>query len=195
MIRATEQTSRLTAASAAILFAVFYLKDTTAQTTEWRATQDSSLGYTAYFESAPISGKFQRFSVNVSADAEGAPCAVEVVVEMDSVAMGGSDINREIRQPEWFDIAGFTQATFHSTAVIPTITGGYASIGTLTLKGVQRTISVPFDWQYTKADQATMVGELELQRLDFNIGLGDWADGDSIGLNVLVRFDLKMEKH
>jgi hypothetical protein len=39
-----------------------------------------------------------------------------------------------------------------------------------------------------------MHGELTLKRMDFDIGTGEWASGEQIGNEVLLRFDLPFER-
>ena len=44
------------------------------------------------------------------------------------------------------------------------------------------------------ADGVEMAGRVELQRLDFGIGTGEWSSGDEIGLDVTVEFRLTLQR-
>ena len=63
---------------------------------------------------------------------------------------------------------------------------------TLTLKGVERDVDVPFTWQDT-GNGPVMDGRVILQRTDFEIGSDEWASGESIGINVTVNFSILLE--
>jgi polyisoprenoid-binding protein YceI len=39
-----------------------------------------------------------------------------------------------------------------------------------------------------------MEGELNVERLQFGIGTGEWADGKTIGLGVRVKFNVRLRK-
>jgi polyisoprenoid-binding protein YceI len=70
-------------------------------------------------------------------------------------------------------------------------TDRYEARGALTLKGVEHDVSVPFRWS-DAGKTAQMRGALTLTRTDFNIGTGEWAVGDVIGLEVDVSFELTL---
>jgi polyisoprenoid-binding protein YceI len=96
-------------------------------------------------------------------------------------------------KPEWFHATRFPSAKFESTEIIADGENHFLAKGTLSLKGMQRKITVPFFWREA-GQSADMKGELVLNRADFGIGTGEWAAGNPIGLNVIVRFILKLGK-
>jgi polyisoprenoid-binding protein YceI len=173
----------------------------------------SQLTYTAFYEGAPIAGRFSDFRVAVGTDHDAVPVTVDVAVNIDSVAMGGRDIGEAIREPAWFDVERFPTANWQceqieragdpgGTAPVDSrLRGGdatagilYRGYGELRLKGVALPVSVPFSWQMLDAGTAQMQGQLELKRLDFGIGGGEWASGDEIGLAVRVEFSLTLQR-
>jgi polyisoprenoid-binding protein YceI len=106
--------------------------------------------------------------------------------------MGDSDMNDAIAAPEWFDVEGFPSAQYSSDDIVETAPGSFVAHGVLVLKGVRRDVDVPFAWSET-ASVATMRGEFTLKRTDFNIGTGEWASGEQIGSDVVLRFNLQLE--
>jgi len=161
---------------------------------DWVAGPDAGeLSYTAFYEGSPLPGRFRDFRVVVREAPGGAPAAIEVGVDVVSVTMGAGDIDEAIRAPEWFDVAGFPQASFEAASVVADGEGGYRARGLFTLKGAAREIEVPFSWRPV-ADGVEMAGRVELQRLDFGIGTGEWSSGDEIGLDVTVEFRLTLQR-
>ena len=153
----------------------------------------SKLEFVATFEKTPAPGVFKEFDTRLSFDpAKPAGGSLHVTIKVASADMNIADVNKEIRNKDWFDYAGFPQAEFHSTEVRAD-GKGYVARGTLTLKGVKQAVDVPFTFT-PSSDGATLEGELTLKRGDFGIGLGEWKATDTIGADVRVKFKVKLKK-
>jgi polyisoprenoid-binding protein YceI len=153
----------------------------------------SKLEFVATFEKTPAPGVFKEFDAHLSFDPDKpAGGHLDVTIKVTSADMGIADVNKEIRNRDWFDYAGFPQAEFHSTEVRAD-GKRYLARGTLSLKGVKQAVDVPFTWA-PSGDGATMEGELTLKRGDFGIGQGEWKATDTIGAEVKVKFKLKLKK-
>ena len=177
---------------AAVLWACLALPAVCAA--DWMAgPEDGELAYTAYYEGSPLPGRFRDYRVMVREGKDGAPAAIDVAVEVGSVTMSAGDIDEAIRAPDWFDVAGFPRASFSAASVLPDGEGGYRARGLFTLKGATREIEVPLTWRQA-ADTIAMAGRVELKRLDFGIGTGEWSSGDEIGLDVVVEFRLTLRR-
>jgi hypothetical protein len=79
-----------------------------------------------------------------------------------------------MRGDAFFDAAKFAQA--HYTATQFRALGGnrYAADGTLSLHGVTKPVTLTFTW--ASGAQPVLEGKATVNRLDFGIGSGDWAD-------------------
>jgi cytochrome b561 len=156
---------------------------------DWRMDAAASrLEFIATFEKNPAPGVFKAFDTKMSFDPQKpAGARLDVTIQVPSADMGIRDVNAAIRGPEWFDFERFPQAAFHSTDVRPVSGERYLARGTLTLKGVQRPVEVPFSWRGA-GDAATLEGELTVPRAAFGIGTGEWAATDVIGPDVKIRF-------
>jgi len=151
---------------------------------DWKMDPSGSrLEFVATFEKNAAPGVFREFDTRGKLD---------VTVKVTSADMNIADVNKEIRNKDWFDYAGFPQAEFHSTD-LRREGKGYVAHGTLTLKGVKQGVVVPFTWA-ASADGAVMEGELVLKREVFGIGLGEWKASDTIGADVKVKFKVKLKK-
>jgi len=165
-----------------------------AQGAAWKMDPSGSkLEFIATFEKTPASGVFKEFDARLRFDpAKPAGGSLDVTVKVTSADMGIADVNKEIRNKDWFDYSGFPQAEFQSTD-LRRDGNRYVARGTLALKGVKQAVEVPFTWA-ASGDGATMEGELTLKRGDFGIGLGEWKATDTIGADVRVKFKVKLRK-
>ena len=161
---------------------------------DWKMDPSGSrLEFVASFEKNPAPGVFKEFDAHLSFDPEKpAGGKLDVTVKVTSADMNIADVNKEIRNKDWFDYSGFPQAEFHSTDLRKD-GKGYVAHGTLMLKGVKQDVAVPFTWA-PSSDGAVMEGELVLKRGVFGIGLGEWKATDTIGADVKVKFKVKLRK-
>lgn len=159
----------------------------------WKSDPAASrLDFVASFERSPVPGAFREFDARLRFDPEQpAGGSLDVTINVASADMKIADVNREIRSPSWFDFAGFPRAEFHSADLRRVDGGRYVARGTLSLKGVQQAVEVPFTWRGA-ADGASMEGELTLKRGAFGIGTGEWAKADVIGADVKVTFKVRL---
>jgi polyisoprenoid-binding protein YceI len=161
---------------------------------DWTLQDGSTFTFEASFESEPIEGSFTDFDVALDFDPEQAgENSLQVTVDLGGADMGDPDMNDAIAAPEWFDVDGFPQARFESSDIVEIAPGSFIAHGALALKGVRGDIDVPFTWSGSD-ETATMHGEVGLNRSDFAIGTGEWASGEQIGHDVLLRFDLQFER-
>jgi cytochrome b561/polyisoprenoid-binding protein YceI len=162
---------------------------------DWRMDAAASrLEFIASFEKNPAPGIFKTFDVKMSFDAEKPQGgSLDVSIQASSADMKVREVNDAIRGPEWFDFARFPQAGFRSTDLRRVEQGRYVARGTLTLKGVQQAVEVPFTWS-GKGDAALLEGELTVKRATFGIGTGEWAATDVIGPDVKIRFRVSLRK-
>ncbi len=132
-----------------------------------------------------FSGTFENFGGRVCMN--GATVErVEAWVEPGSVKAGLPEIEDALRGDEFFAVKQHPRATFDSTTVDKT-PDGYLAHGTLQVKGISNPVDVPF----TLSDGAggrRVQGALELHRLDFDVGTGEWADTQWVGETATVQF-------
>ncbi len=178
----------------AVVLASLLAGTAAAEPVTWRMDPAaSSLAFAASFEGAPARGVFRTFDVTVRLD-DDVPSRVEVAVAVPSADMGSDDVNRAIRGADWFDAQRFPVATFSATEVQRAAPGRYVAVGTLTLKGTTRPVRVPFAWSSTPAE-ATMKGELVVDRAAFGVGIGEWRSTAQVSGDVTVQFDVRLRRN
>ena len=153
----------------------------------------SRIAFQPTWEGAPFEGTIPRFEASIDFDpATPERGRFEVTFDMTSADTGDEDMNEGMRMPEWFDTGRFPKARYATESITAAGDSRYLARGKLTLKGVTRPVELPFTWS-EKGGKARLRGETTLRRLDFNIGEGDWADDESIGSEVRVLVDLRLD--
>lgn len=138
----------------------------------------------------PIEGRFKNFDAQLSFDPQRPETGrVALTIAMASAGFVASEAEAEVAKPAWFDSARFPQATFRSTTIKAVGSGRYEVAGKLTLKGTTRDIDVPVTLAQA-GSRATASGSFVLQRLDWRVGDGEWADTSMVAGEVQVRFRL-----
>jgi polyisoprenoid-binding protein YceI len=161
---------------------------------QWHSTAGSRFHFEATIESVATPGEFKNFAVLFDFDpAHPDASKLRVTVDLTAADLGDPDMNAALFDAAWFDTAQFAEAVFDSVAVAEQSPGHYLASGTLDLKGVQKTIAVPFAW-VSAADTASMAGELTLDRTEFAVGSGEWASGGTIGIPVRLKFVVQLAR-
>jgi polyisoprenoid-binding protein YceI len=155
-------------------------------------TSQSRLEFTGVQAGADFKGVFHKFSaaVDFSADALAAS-HFDVQIDMSSEDSLDKDRDQTIKGPDVFDVAHNPTAHFVTKSISKTASG-YSAIGSLTLRGVTKDVSI--DFQFTQAGGgAKLEGSAKLKRLDFGVGQGEWKSTAMINDSVKVGFSLLLK--
>lgn len=147
----------------------------------------STLTYTFTQAGAANHGVFKSFSVRFDPLAQ----TLTVVIDMRSFDTRDAQRNTLLGGAQFFDVARYPQARFTATRLAKT-PSGYIATGPLTLRGVTRTVSVPFTWRRLSRGAGQLEGKTVIDRLEFGIGQGEWRATEWLGNPVTVRFALRM---
>jgi polyisoprenoid-binding protein YceI len=152
----------------------------------------SEISFVSRQMGSPVEGRFRSFDAQVALDPKQLGAAkIVLVVDLASAALGSTETETELRRPDWFDVKTFPQASFTSSAVKSAGPGRLEVVGTFSLKGRSRPLSVPV--ALTQAGgTTTATGAFTVRRLDFKVGDGDWTDTDFIANDVQVKFKLAL---
>lgn len=148
----------------------------------------SRLGFTAHWRKTPVQGSFAKFEVTARIDPHD-PAGGDLSVRIDtaSVTTESADVTAAIRGAQWFDAGRYPEGEFDSSAIVAKAGGAFEVRGTLKLKGHTRKIDFPLTIS-RKGGHLLLQGHLNLDRLDFGIGSGAWANGKTIATDVAVTF-------
>lgn len=160
---------------------------------EWNST-GGDFSFAVTIEGVEVPGHFDRFVVKFDNE-PGKPeeSGLHVTVDLRAADMGDADMNTALFASDWFGVEQFAEAIFNSVNLSYSTSGEFIADGILTLKGRSESIAVPFTWM-VQGDAAAMQGELTLQRTSFDVGSGEWANGDSVGIDVKLSFAIELER-
>ncbi|MEO7066283.1 MAG: YceI family protein [Rhodanobacter sp.] len=153
----------------------------------------SNLQFSGTFQGAPFTGQFSQWSATIRYDpAQLATAKFDVSVTPASVKTDDADQQDALPGADFFNVAKFPTAHFSSTGFRQNGAHVLAD-GNLTLRGVTKPISLNVTFT-PNASGATLDVSGTLNRLNFGVGSGDYADTSVIGANVKVTAHLQLVK-
>lgn len=145
---------------------------------------------------APARGEFKQFDVRFCFDLDNARGHLKVVVDVASLETHNSRRDMVLKGGEFFAVDRYPKAVYEARKFTRAGDGSYTAHGTLKLQDVSRSVPVTFEFS-TSGNTATVRGKTVIQRLEFDIGQGRWANtrwvGDDVGLGFALRFIRKPE--
>ncbi len=155
----------------------------------------SSLEYQFVQAGAQNKGRFTRMQVSLQNGASSpAGGKLDVVVDVRSLDTGDAERDDTLRGADLFDATKFPQAHFSSSQITPSASG-FDAVGKLTIRNVTRDVRVPFTFRVSDEQDKSagyLAGKLQLQRLDFGVGQGDWKSTEWVGNEVTVSYSLRL---
>ncbi len=154
----------------------------------------SKFTYQVNWEGIPFSTQFTSFSGELNTTGDGQPSRLVIRIRLSGLDSENDERDEGMQLPEWFWGEKYPLAVYQSDSIKHLKNGRYLSHGTLTLRGVEKSVPVEFMWQpvgeFSAASAAIMQGGVALPRLDYGIGLGEWSTDEYVGLKVLAHFNL-----
>jgi polyisoprenoid-binding protein YceI len=152
----------------------------------------SSIVFTSKQMGVPVDGKFAKFDAQIAFNPkEPAASKINFTVDTSSATIGDADTMKELRKPEWFDMAKFPTASFQSSTAKALGGGKFEVTGNLVIKGKSNPIAAVVQLAQ-KGDVTTVEGNFPMKRLDFTIGDGDWKDVSIVANEVIVKLKLSL---
>jgi polyisoprenoid-binding protein YceI len=164
---------------------------------EWAMKRaESALTFTADQSGSPIEGRFERFEAAIFFDpADPEAGRVEVTIHMASATTDDSMRDDTLKSEDLFHVEAYPTATF-SADRFEKADGddAYRAPGELTLRGVTRPVTLPFTLAIEgegPGATAHAEGTITIDRLDFGVGQGDWAETDTVADPVDIGIDIR----
>lgn len=132
-----------------------------------------------------FSGRFEDVRGAICREA-GTISRVHATVAPASVETGLPELDAVLKDALFFDVARYPEMQFRSDHLVQT--GDQWMVdGQLTIKGKTSAVQLPFEViEDSGASRAS--GELEIRRLDFDIGTGEWENTEWLSNAVHVYF-------
>jgi polyisoprenoid-binding protein YceI len=145
-----------------------------------------------------VKGKFETFTVTVTAPENPADMTVEASIDVASVNTNQAQRDEHLRTSDFFAIDEHPQMTFVSTAFSPDEDGSFTLDGDLTLRGVTKPVTLKGEFGGIVVDgygqtKAGVEAKTKINRHDFGVS---WnaaleAGGVTLGDDVTITFDLQ----
>ncbi|WP_028584180.1 YceI family protein [Desulfogranum mediterraneum] len=172
-----------------------------AATDHWETDPDhSGFYFTVRHIYSGIRGHFQDFQGRVRFD----PAAPEkssfrFEIPVKSISTANPKRDKHLLSPDFFDEKTYPRITFQSSGVHPGEGDLYLVKGILTIKKISREIVLPLDYLGSKAHPAMkgarvagFRGKLSLNRLEYTVGSGTFAQMGLVGESVAVDIELEL---
>ncbi|HEY0679042.1 MAG TPA: YceI family protein [Chitinophagaceae bacterium] len=108
---------------------------------------------------------------------------LEVSVDANSINTGIDARDNHLKKEDYFHVKKYPKISFISDHVTRSANGAFILHGKLTIKGVTKEVSFPFEAS-TQKEGYVFTGEFKLNRRDFNIGKSSLVLSDN--LNVVL---------
>lgn len=145
--------------------------------------QHSYIGFKIkYFGYSPVRGRFNDFNGTLFyKEPDISSLSVCLIIDVNSINTGNKIRDEDlISEDSWFDAPQYPLIIFQSEKVIEKSEGLFELLGNLTMKGVTKEVSIPFQRptnisiDYAGNEQVDFSGKLTINRQDFGISGGDF---------------------
>ena len=154
----------------------------------------TTIGFTATLYGQDFNGQFQDYDADIVFDPENLKDSlINIRIKTDSAQTGSEERDAQIVTYDWFASENYEYATFRSKMIEQIEGSNYIAVGDLTLRGKTLPVSLPFTLEISNQNnmkQAHVTASASLNRLDFGVGQGQWADTQTVAAPVRVVIDL-----
>lgn len=158
---------------------------------------ESSLQFVATQYGQTFDGSFD-FNAKIFFDpADLEHSSVHVEIDIASIRTGSMDRDSQAKSSDWFDVEAYPVAIFNADTFTKAEDDTYIAKGFLTLRGVKIPLEMPFelviepDEDSPNKNKAEMEATVDLNRLDFGVGQGQWEKTDAISDKVTIEVNLE----
>lgn len=145
---------------------------------------------------SPVPARFDSFEGEIRFDRDRIDDSmIAFEIDVASIRAANEDVETEAKSEDWFHADQYPTARFQSTSIRSVGDGRYEVSGDISIKGVTREITVPFELSVEEAPSSDALtgsakGEFTIQRLDFGVGKGEWGDTAVVSNEVTIRVSI-----
>jgi polyisoprenoid-binding protein YceI len=180
---------------AAVLFVLLIAATPVLAEAAWRIVPDASELEVTFTQGArQQEARYERFTGDILFDpADLARSRVEIRIDLSSFTTGDGSVDAQARGRAWLNADGDATAVYRALAFRRTGDAAYEVDAEMTVRGITRRITHPATVTID-GDLARTVGTVPLVRTEFGVGAGADPNGQTIGLEVVVRFDVQARR-
>lgn len=138
-----------------------------------------------------VQGQFADFKGRIIFDPEDLESAeADIMIDTNSITTGSDSRDDQAKSDEWFGVEEYPLSVFKTESFTHIEANQYTARGNLTIRGETLPIVLPFSLDITETEdgtqQAAMISQISLMRLDFGVGQGEWEAEDAIADEVAI---------
>ena len=140
-----------------------------------------------------FAGQFKLFTGTYSFDTKQfATGKFDVSIDLASASTENSERDDALRGPDFFAVERFPKAHFVTGTITQVDPTHFQAESTLTIR--DKTVPVKFEFSFEARNDgsARLIGHATLNRIAFDLGVGDWADATMIAHEVRVDVDVDL---
>ncbi|MBL1146826.1 MAG: YceI family protein [Pseudomonadota bacterium] len=160
--------------------------------------EDSHIIFHAKQMGAEINGKMENFTAAIAfAPDMLAQSSVTVTVPLSGLNSDYEKRDDTLKGPDWFEAEKYPAVTYScrdfSLVSGDAAAGDYLCKGELRIRNVSKAFDLPFHLKLD-GETAHMTAQTTFNRLDFDLGRGDWADSSIIAAEVMLEIAVTAKK-
>ena len=162
------------------------------QATEFNLIQSDKSTVSFVFKqmNVPVEGNFKQFKIQLSFD-PAKPMLAKAAIEISiaSIDAGSDEANDSVADKLWFNTKTFPVARFVSSSVKLLGNNRFEVSGKMSIKGRTLDTKTPATF-HLEGSNGVFEGSFVLNRGDYGIGEGSWADFGTVANEVQIKFRL-----
>ena len=167
----------------------------TAQAAVWNLDANESRVVFKYsYEGTPYEGQFMNIDATFDIDPmRPGSCEFSVTIPIADINVDSPEVLDYLLDIELFDVDQFPTATFKAENCELQSMNSFVADGTLTIRDQTHPMSFPFDFEvemYDGQPRFHLTSAVTIQRLDYGVGQGYWANTSSIPNEVEIEIDV-----
>jgi polyisoprenoid-binding protein YceI len=162
-----------------------------AQAATWEIDpEDSTVIFKYSYSDTPYQGEFKNVQATFEIDPlSPGDCRIDVVIPIIDLDVGDEETESYMFDIELFDVDQFPTATFQADQCTLTSVNSFTAAGMLTIRDRTMPIDFPFELSIDGA-RFNLTSAVTVQRLDFGIGQGYFANTSAIPNEVVIEVDV-----
>lgn len=161
----------------------------------WELDPGQSLVVFQYsYGGEPFQGEFRNVQASFDIDPlRPGSCAFEVTIPIEELYVDSPEVKDYLLDYELFDVDTWPTASFKASNCSIQSANSFTSDGTLTIRDQTHPVSFPFTLDVETCDGQVcfhLTSEVTIQRLEFGVGQGYWANTAEVPNEVVVEVDV-----
>lgn len=162
-----------------------------AQAATWEIDpEDSTVIFKYSYSDTPYQGEFNNVQATFEIDPlSPSGCKIDVLIPIIDLDVGDEETESYMFDIELFDVDQFPTATFTADQCELTSVNSFTAKGLLTIRDQTMPIDFPFELSID-GTRFNLTSEVTVQRLDFGVGQGYFANTSAIPNEVAIEVDV-----